>query len=93
MRLTLEARIDALPDNHRAVFVLRAVEEMSVQETAAALDIPEASVRTSYFRALSLLRESLARDVDRGLQDVFGFDGARCDRIVSNVLKAINAES
>lgn len=91
MRLILEARIDALPDKYRAVFVLRAVEELSVEETAAALDLPEASVRTRYFRARSLLRESLARDVDRSLQDVFGFDGARCDRTVSNVLKAIKA--
>src|SRR5690349_12452349 len=37
VRRFLESRIDALPDLYRAVFVLRAVEELSVEETAAAL--------------------------------------------------------
>ena len=55
-------------------------------ETAQALDIPEATVRTRFFRARSLLREGLARDVDVALGDAFSFDGARCDRIVANVL-------
>jgi RNA polymerase sigma-70 factor (ECF subfamily) len=91
MRQILEARIDALPDTYRAVFVLRALEELSVVETAAALEIPEATVRTRYFRARSLLRESLARDIDRSMDDAFGFAGARCDRMVNNVLNSIKA--
>jgi RNA polymerase sigma-70 factor (ECF subfamily) len=91
MRQLLESRIDALPDGYRTVFVLRALEELSVEETAAALDIPDATVRTRYFRARGLLRESLARDIDRSLEDAFGFAGARCDRIVNNVLKRIRA--
>lgn len=86
LRALLEARIDRLPDGYRAVFVLRALEEVSVEETAAALGIPDATVRTRYFRARSLLRESLARDIDVTLEDAFSFAGARCDRIVSNVL-------
>ena len=91
MRQLLEKRIDALPDGYRAVFVLRALEELTVEETAAALDIPEATVRTRYFRARGLLRESLARDIDRSLEDAFAFAGARCDRIVANVLERIKA--
>lgn len=91
MRRLLEKRIDALPDGYRAVFVLRALEELTVEETAAALDIPEPTVRTRYFRARGLLRESLARDVDRSLEDAFSFAGERCDRIVANVLERIRA--
>jgi RNA polymerase sigma-70 factor (ECF subfamily) len=91
MRRILEARIDALPDAYRAVFVLRALEELSVEDTAAALDIPEATVRTRFFRARGLLRESLARDIDRSLEDAFGFAGVRCDRIVARVLERIAA--
>jgi RNA polymerase sigma-70 factor (ECF subfamily) len=91
MRRILESRIDALPDTYRAVFVLRALEELSVEETAAALEVPEATVRTRYFRARGLLRESLARDIDRSLEDAFAFAGARCDRIVNNVLKRIGS--
>jgi RNA polymerase sigma-70 factor (ECF subfamily) len=91
MRRLLENRIDALPDGYRAVFVLRALEELTVEETASALDIPEATVRTRYFRARGLLRESLARDIDRSLEQAFGFAGERCDRIVARVLERIAA--
>ena len=86
VRALMEARIDLLPEAFRTVFVLRAVEELSVEEAAAALQIPEATVRTRFFRARSLLRESLSRDVDLVISDAFSFDGARCDRIVAGVL-------
>ena len=85
-RRLMEAAIDRLPDAFRAVFVLRAVEEMSVEEIAAALAIPEATVRTRFFRARALLRAALARDMDVALEDAFAFAGDRCDRIVSGVL-------
>lgn len=86
LRSLLERRIDELPDVFRTVFVLRAVEELSVEETARCLDIPEATVRTRHFRARSLLRESLDQDMDLAERDVFSFDGERCDRIVAHVL-------
>ena len=86
VRRLMEARIDRLPDAFRTVFMLRAVEELSVEEIAVALDIPEATVRTRFFRARGLLREGLARDVDISISDAFSFAGARCDRIVAGVL-------
>jgi RNA polymerase sigma-70 factor (ECF subfamily) len=86
MRRLMETRIDLLPDVYRSVFMLRAVEEMSVEEVAAALDVPQATVRTRFFRARGLLRESLSRDVDVAIGDAFAFAGERCDRIVANVL-------
>ena len=61
MRQLLEAHIGALPEGYRKVFMMRAIEELSVEETAAALAIPEATVRTRYFRARNLLRKSMAR--------------------------------
>jgi RNA polymerase sigma-70 factor, ECF subfamily len=85
-RRLIEQKIDGLPDAFRTVFVLRALEEMTVEEIAACLDIPEATVRTRYFRARGLLREALSRELDAALEDAFAFDGARCDRIVANVL-------
>lgn len=85
-RRMIETRIDSLPDAFRSVFMLRAVEELSVEEVALVLEIPEATVRTRFFRARALLREGLARDVDIGLGDAFSFDGERCDRIVAGVL-------
>lgn len=85
-RRLLEARIDALPEAFRTVFVLRAIEDLSVEETAATLGIPEATVRTRYFRAKGLLREALAREIDHAYGDAFAFAGERCDRIVAGVL-------
>jgi RNA polymerase sigma-70 factor (ECF subfamily) len=92
-RRLLERKIDQLPDAFRAVFMLRGVEEWSVEETAAALEIPEATVRTRYFRARGLLRESLSREMDVALEHAFRFDGARCDRIVAGVLARLDAKS
>lgn len=89
LRRLMERRIDRLPDAYRTVFMLRAVEEMSVEETAAALALPEATVRTRFFRARSLLREGLSRDIDVAVGDAFSFDGTRCDRIVARVLASL----
>ncbi|MDQ2926716.1 MAG: RNA polymerase sigma factor [Pseudomonadota bacterium] len=92
LRRIMEKRIDTLPDVFRTVFMLRAVEELSVEETAAALEIPEATVRTRFFRARSLLRECLSRDVDFAIGDAFAFAGVRCDRIVTAVLARVSEE-
>jgi RNA polymerase sigma-70 factor, ECF subfamily len=89
MRRLLERRIDELPVAFRTVFVMREVEDLSVEETAACLGIPPATVRTRLFRARALLRDALARDVDLATGSVFGFAGDRCDRIVAAVLKKL----
>lgn len=85
LRQIMEARIDMLPDDFRRVFMLRGVEEMSVEEVSQILEIPEATVRTRFFRARSMLREGLSQDLDMALCDAFTFDGERCNRIVSSV--------
>ncbi|HEX6155200.1 MAG TPA: RNA polymerase sigma factor [Burkholderiales bacterium] len=92
IRKLLEKRIDALPGAYRPVFMLRAVEEYSVEETAAILQIPAATVRSRFHRARSLLRERLASEVDRAYEEVFGFAGERCDRIVAAVMQRIGRE-
>lgn len=91
VRRILERRIDELPVAFRAVFVMREVEDMTVQETAECLSIPEATVRSRLFRARALLREALARDLDTATTDIFPFAGQRCDRIVAAVLRRISA--
>ena len=91
LRRIVEARIDELPEQFRTVFILRAVEEMSVDEVADALKVPQATVRTRFFRARALLRASLERDLDFAVDEAFSFAGARCDRIVATVLERIAA--
>jgi RNA polymerase sigma-70 factor (ECF subfamily) len=85
-RALLERKLDALPIAFRTVFVMRCVEDLSVEETAACLGIPEATVRSRHFRARGLLRESLARELDLAERGMFSFDGERCDRVVAKVL-------
>lgn len=91
VRKVLERRIDELPEAFRTVFVMREVEELTARETADALDIPEATVRTRLFRARALLRAALDRDMDSARSGVFSFDGARCDRIVATVLARLSS--
>jgi RNA polymerase sigma-70 factor (ECF subfamily) len=90
IRRVLEQKIDQLPDGYRAVFVLRALEELSVEETATALGLHEATVRSRFFRARSQLREALSREIDLAFDDAFAFAGDRCDRIVARVLAKLN---
>ena len=90
-RRLIEKKIDDLPDAFRTVFMLRALEEMTVEEIAVCLDIPEATVRTRYFRARGLLREALSREIDYALEGAFSFDGERCDRIVAGTLARLTS--
>jgi len=91
VRCLLERKIDELPLAYRMVFVMREVEDMTVQETAESLAIPATTVRTRTFRARALLREAIARDLDVTTGDVFAFAGERCDRIVERVLARVRA--
>jgi RNA polymerase sigma-70 factor (ECF subfamily) len=90
LRRLLERKIDDLPEALRAVFMLRALEELRVDETAAALGIPEATVRTRFFRARGRLREALSGEIDLAFDDAFAFLGERCDRIVARVLARLS---
>ncbi len=92
MRELLERKVDQLPENFRAVFVLRSVEELSVDETAGCLGIPEETVRSRHFRAKAMLRDSLARDLNLAERDLFEFGGPHCDQVVANVLARLESE-
>lgn len=93
LRRLLESHIDALPDLYREVFVLRGVEELTSEETADVLGIPEATVRTRFFRARHLLSQALAKDMDHVFGEVYAFAGDRCDRIVASVLARLQRRS
>jgi RNA polymerase sigma-70 factor (ECF subfamily) len=86
-RELLEASIDSLPQDFRVVFILREIEGLSVEETAAQLGINPATVKTRLFRARRLLREGLERKFVTGLAGVFPFLGARCAAISHRVLE------
>ena len=60
MQALLERLIATLPGKLRDAFTLSTVEELTSPEIAAALGIPEASVRTRMHRARGLLQEKLS---------------------------------
>lgn len=86
LRGVLEQAIDALPDDFRSVFVLRAVEQMSGAETAECLGIPEETVKTRLHRAKHKLQELVVQSMDANFQHAYEFHLSRCDRVVKSVL-------
>ena len=89
VRELLEQAVDAMPDAFRAVFVLRDVEGLSAEETAAQLDIRIETVNTRLFRARRRLHALLAERLSPAFGSLFPFDGARCvhmaDRVVAEL--------
>lgn len=85
----LESNIDKLPDAFRSVFMLRAIEQCSVRETAEILDIEEATVKTRYFRANALLQQQLSSHMQEAGLGLYEFAGHRCDAVVSGVLERL----
>jgi RNA polymerase sigma-70 factor, ECF subfamily len=84
-RALLEHAIDALPENFRLVFMLRAVEGLDVRETADSLGINSNTVRTRLFRAQRLLRAELSQRLKTESSEVFDFGAERCDAVVARV--------
>ena len=86
VRRLLEHAVDELPDSFRLVFMMRDIEGLSIEETAANLNIPPATVKTRLHRARRLLRQALDEKLGLVLRDTFPFDGARCARVADRVL-------
>jgi RNA polymerase sigma-70 factor (ECF subfamily) len=89
VRRMLERAVDELPSSFRTVFVLRDIEEMSIEETAAHLGLRPETVKTRLHRARRLLRQSLDRILSSAVSDVFPCAGARCTRITEAVLERL----
>jgi RNA polymerase sigma-70 factor (ECF subfamily) len=91
LRRSLESAVDSLPGIYRTVFMLRAIEGLTVAETAACLDISEQAVKTRLHRARAFIRHKLATDATAAAAGAFAFQDTRCDRVVSAVLRRLAA--
>ena len=60
VREKLAEALDMLTEKYREVFVLRDMQHLSIEDTAAALGITTASVKTRLLRARLMLRDLLA---------------------------------
>lgn len=86
MKALLEELVDGLPQDFRTVFVLREVEELSTEETAALLEINPATVKTRLHRARRLIRATIEERLSPAFSDIFPFDGARCANLADQVM-------
>jgi RNA polymerase sigma-70 factor (ECF subfamily) len=66
LRQALQNAIAALAPKYREVLVLRDVDQLSISETAQALGISEANVKTRLLRARLQVRDALAPGFDGG---------------------------
>lgn len=89
LRRILTEAIDGLPEHFRIIFVLRAVQGLSIEETAAVLDLHQDTVKTRLHRARNLLRRAVLERTEPSLEAVLPFHAPRCDRVVAGVLRRV----
>jgi RNA polymerase sigma-70 factor, ECF subfamily len=87
----LEQAIESLPENYRAVVMMRDIEEMSTSDTAEGLSLTEENVKIRLHRAHGLLRKELYARARISTAETFPFHAPRCDRVVSNVFTVLAA--
>lgn len=88
-RHLLENAVDELPDDFRAVFVLRDVEGMSTDEAASYLGIRPETAKTRLHRARKMMRQSIEKKLSGAFSALFPFDGARCAFMGDRVIAAL----
>lgn len=87
IRAVLEKAIRSLPRTYQSVFMLREIEGLSTEETAACLKISTANVKVRLHRSKSLIQNHLHQNVESA--ELFPFHRNRCDRIVERVRETI----
>jgi RNA polymerase sigma-70 factor (ECF subfamily) len=81
----LEQCLAQIPQGNREVMVLRDVLELDTAETADLLGLSPEAVRVRLHRA----RAAIATVLTDLTQEVYRFDGARCDRITARVMSNV----
>jgi RNA polymerase sigma-70 factor (ECF subfamily) len=92
IRRLLEQAVGGLPEVFRTVFVLREIEGLSSEDTAAILEVPVATVKTRLFRGRRRLQEMLAPELGTVLSGTFPFAGSDCAALTERVLRALNLD-
>lgn len=89
VKAVLQQAIQALPRNHRAVYLLREVQQLSTSETAQCLGLSRANVKVLLHRA----REGLKAQVMKSAAGVelFDYSARYCDPMTAKVMAAVRA--
>jgi RNA polymerase sigma-70 factor (ECF subfamily) len=92
IRRLIERAVDGLPEVFRVVFIMRDIEECTIEETAANLNLKPETVKSRLHRARRLLRQALDEKLASTMTGAFPFLGARCRRITDAVLERLAAD-
>ena len=89
MKTLLEKTIAELPRKHRAVYLLREVQQMSTGETASSLGLSVDNVKVSLHRAREMLKERLLKSA-AGVE-LFPYHAPYCNRLTALVMQTVLA--
>lgn len=92
-KATLEQLINVLPINYRAVFILRAIEKMAINDIAQILSLEYDVVKVRFYRAKKMLKVEIGQILTEQKLSLYEFAGDRCDNITRNVMAVIKQES
>jgi RNA polymerase sigma-70 factor (ECF subfamily) len=89
LKAVLEEAIQTLPRSHRAVYLLREVQQLSTAETAACLEMSPENVKVSLHRAREGLKTELMKSA-AGIE-LFDYSALYCDPMTAKVMQAIRS--
>jgi len=89
LKALLEQSIQTLPRAHRAVYILREIQQLSTAETAACLGMSAANVKVSLHRAREGLKAQILKTA-AGLE-LFDYSAPYCDPMTARVMAAVQA--
>lgn len=87
VKALLERAVEALPRGHRAVYLLREVQQLSTAETALSLGISQQNVKVSLHRARNGLKAQLLKNA-AGIE-LFDYPARYCDPMTARVMRLI----
>ena len=87
IKALLETALQTLPRLHRAVYLLREVQHLSIAETAQSLSISQANVKVTLHRAREGLKAELMKSAAR--VELFDYPARHCDPMTARVMHSI----
>lgn len=91
LRGAVEAAVAQLPRHLRTVYLLRQVQNLSVQETAACLRLSPANVKVQLHRARERLKHELLRGAEGA--ELFDYPAPFCDPMTRRVMALVRARA
>ena len=91
MKASLEKATREIPEKYRAVYILREVEQLTTEQTAAALQLSSANVKVALHRARQMLKTRLLATAEAA--ELFPYPAAYCGAMTARVMAQVLAIS